>query len=129
MASRMTEVVVDCHDLDRMADFWCAVLDRRRVDGGDTWVGIGEPGADRSAGAARAGATTPMMSFVLVPEGKRCKNRVHIDVTPVDGSRDEEVARLEALGATRADIGQRDTPWVVMTDPEGNEFCVMPGGV
>ena len=58
-----------------------------------------------------------------MPEDKKGKNRLHVDLRPDD--QDAEVARLESLGATRADIGQGETRWVVMADPEGNEFCVL----
>ena len=63
--------------------------------------------------------------FVQVPDEKSAKNRIHLDVSPVGCNQNEEVARLVALGARRADVGQDDTPWVVMADPEGNEFCVL----
>jgi catechol 2,3-dioxygenase-like lactoylglutathione lyase family enzyme len=127
VTSRLTEVIIDCHDLERAADFWCAVLGYQRGRGGEGWLSIsawaedGGPADDQ----LRAGAVPPYLAFVLVPETKTVKNRVHVDVTPVDRSRDEEVDRLIALGARRADIGQGDVPWVVMADPEGNEFCVM----
>ncbi|GAA1443679.1 VOC family protein [Leifsonia poae] len=64
--------------------------------------------------------------FINVPEGKSVKNRVHLDVAPTDGTRDDEVERLLALGATVfADHRLPDgRGWVVMQDPEGNEFCV-----
>jgi hypothetical protein len=62
----------------------------------------------------------------LVRDPKRVKNRLHLDLVPDD--QDAEVARLERLGATRADIGQKDVSWVVMADPEGNEFCVLREG-
>ena len=59
-----------------------------------------------------------------MPEGKTIKNRLHIDLDPDD--RDAEVERLLTLGATRADVGQgADATWVVLADPEGNEFCVL----
>ena len=63
--------------------------------------------------------------FVTVPEGKAVKNRLHLDVRPADGSIEAEVARLVALGARRADVGQGSQPWAVLADPEGNEFCVL----
>ena len=65
----------------------------------------------------------PGLDFVRLDESKKVKNRLHLDFRPDD--QDAEVARLEALGAKRADIGQGDQPWVVMADPEGNEFCVL----
>jgi hypothetical protein len=66
-----------------------------------------------------------LLVFVPVPESKMVKNRVHLDVSPVGCDRDEEVARLETLGATRIDIGEVEQRWVVLADPEGNEFCVL----
>jgi hypothetical protein len=65
----------------------------------------------------------PGLLFVPVPEAKTVKNRLHLDFRP--DNRDLEVDRLLALGASRADIGQGEPPWVVLTDPEGNEFCVL----
>jgi hypothetical protein len=65
--------------------------------------------------------------FEPVPEKKTIKNRVHLDVKAVDGDQDAEVERLIALGARRVDIGQGDVSWVVLADPEGNEFCVLSG--
>jgi hypothetical protein len=64
--------------------------------------------------------------FVTVPEGKTVKNRLHIDLAPgPDDDHEAEVERLVGLGATRADAGQTDVRWVVLADPEGNEFCVL----
>ena len=65
----------------------------------------------------------PGLLFVAVPEPKTQKNRLHFDFRPDD--QDREVARLLALGASRADVGQGDQPWVVLADPEGNEFCIL----
>ena len=62
--------------------------------------------------------------FYRAPDHKKVKNRLHLDLIP-DKDREAEVARLEALGATRADIGQKDVTWTVMADPDGNEFCVL----
>jgi catechol 2,3-dioxygenase-like lactoylglutathione lyase family enzyme len=126
MTSRLTEVIVDCHDLDLLADFWCAVLGYERRHRGDNWLAIGAPGPEESDESWRAGARAPIVAFVEVPEDRVTKNRVHVDVTPLDTTRDDEVERLLALGATHCDLGQQDRPWVVMADPEGNEFCVMP---
>ncbi len=67
---------------------------------------------------------SPDMLFARVPETKRVKNRLHIDLRPDDQAL--EVARAEALGARRVDVGQTDAvTWVVMADPEGNEFCIL----
>ncbi len=65
----------------------------------------------------------PDLLFLKVPEAKKLKNRIHLDLRPDDQV--AEVARLEGLGATRIDIGQGDVTWVVMADPAGNEFCVL----
>ena len=65
----------------------------------------------------------PGLDFVRLDEPKKAKSRLHLDFVPDD--QDAEVARLEAHGAQRVDIGQGDQPWVVMADPEGNEFCVL----
>lgn len=66
----------------------------------------------------------PGLLFAPVPEAKTVKNRLHLDFRPVD--QEAEVTRLLALGARHADVGQSgDEPWVVLADPEGNEFCVL----
>jgi hypothetical protein len=65
----------------------------------------------------------PGLLFASVPEPKTTKNRLHLDFRPDD--RDAEVERLVALGATRADVGQGEQSWIVLADPEGNEFCVL----
>jgi hypothetical protein len=65
----------------------------------------------------------PGLLFVPVPEAKSCKNRLHLDFRPDD--QEAEVERLVALGATQVDIGQGAQTWVVLADPEGNEFCVL----
>ena len=65
----------------------------------------------------------PGLLFLQVAESKQVKNRLHLDFRPDDQA--AEVARLLALGATRIDVGQGDVSWVVMADPEGNEFCVL----
>ena len=91
-------------------------------------VEIGPPRESDQAllDAVRSGPVPPTMFLAAVPEDKVAKNRMHLDLSPVDRSRDEEVTRLEALGATRADVGQSgEESWVVMADPEGNEFCVL----
>jgi len=65
----------------------------------------------------------PGLLFAQTPDAKSVKNRLHLDIRPDD--RDVEVDRLIGLGAARADVGQGDQSWVVLTDPEGNEFCVL----
>src|SRR5216683_2153960 len=89
---------------------------RRTVDNEDQVV-LEPPEGSPEDGVA------PDLLFLKVPQDKAVKNRLHLDLRPVD--RDAEVARLEALGARRIDVGQREVSWVVMADPEGNEFDVL----
>ena len=125
MASRLTEVIFDCHNLEVMSDFWCKALNYERVHSGDGWIAIRAAGPELTDAMLVESAQSPALSFVLVADDKIVKNRVHIDVTPIDRSQDDEVSRLVSLGAKRIDIGQSGTSWVVLADPEGNEFCVM----
>ena len=121
MTSRFTELAIDCADPVRLARFWCSVLGYEVTDIDDGIVTIGPP-----AGAEdRHGPVPPALTFARVPEGKTVKNRLHIDVNPTDVEQDDEVRRLLDLGARHADVGQGDEDWVVLTDPEGNEFCVL----
>jgi Glyoxalase-like domain len=68
-----------------------------------------------------------VLLFITVPDPKKVKNRVHLDLRPTDGTREEEVARLVALGARQvADFRRADgSGWITLVDPEGNEFCVL----
>jgi hypothetical protein len=125
MASRLTEVIFDCHDLARSSNFWCKALGYEQVSAGEGWIAIRSPGVKLTDEMLNDCPQSPALAFVLVPEDKIFKNRIHIDLTPIDCSQEEEVQRLVELGAHRIDIGQRDTSWIVMADPEGNEFCVM----
>jgi predicted enzyme related to lactoylglutathione lyase len=117
MAARLTEIIVDSADPGRLARFWGEVL--------------GWPVTDEDRGFTWISATGdytahPMIVFVPVPEAKSVKNRVHLDVNPSGSEQAEELERLLALGATRVDVGQSaDVPWVVLADPEGNEFCLL----
>jgi hypothetical protein len=123
MASKLTELAIDCADPSSLARFWCSVLDYEVQDEDDETVTIGStvvPG-----GRERLGPVPPTLTFAHVPEGKTVKNRIHLDVNPTDREQDEEVRRLLDLGARRADVGQGDVSWVVLADPEGNEFCVL----
>ena len=96
-----------------LAQFWAQVLGRT-VDAGDA------PGDDEVGLPGE-----PALLFIRVPEAKTIKNRVHVDLQP-DTTRDAEVERLVALGAALLDDQRRPdgTGWVVLADPEGNEFCV-----
>jgi hypothetical protein len=113
MGSRLYCVVVDSRDPATLARFWAQVLAFQVVDGTANEVLV-----------ARDEHTYPALLFIQVPESKTIKNRLHLDLAPDD--RDTEVARLIELGAHRVDIGQGpDVSWVVLADPEGNEFCVL----
>ncbi|MGH3095253.1 MAG: VOC family protein [Streptosporangiales bacterium] len=125
MTSKFTELAIDCHHPREQAQFWCAVLGYEVQDEDDLGVAIGSPQAPE--GKDRPGPVPPTLTFMNVPEGKTVKNRLHIDVNPTDRTRDEEVSRLLELGARHADVGQGEESWVVLADPEDNEFCVLAG--
>ena len=114
MIGRLDEVVIDCHDASRLAEFWLGVLGGHVVRQSHEWVALHPP----------HGIT---VSFQVVPEPKTVKNRVHLDVDVDDLA--EAIEATEALGATR--VGE--TMWdelggfQVMSDPEGNEFCLILG--
>jgi catechol 2,3-dioxygenase-like lactoylglutathione lyase family enzyme len=122
MACRITEIAVDCTDPEALARFWTAALGYE--------VGQTEDGYVELVPPEGAGPAVPTIGLLRVPEPKAVKNRLHLDVSATDRTRDEEVERLLALGATRADVGQGPldsggVTWVVLADPEGNEFCVL----
>jgi catechol 2,3-dioxygenase-like lactoylglutathione lyase family enzyme len=123
MTSRVTAINVDCRHPRQLAEFWCAVLGYRVVEEQEDFVEIAswEPSVE----AIRAGPVAPTLVFAPVPESKTVKNRVHIDVSPIDRDQNDEVDRLLELGARHVDIGQGEQSWVVLADPEGNEFCVL----
>jgi hypothetical protein len=119
MGSRFTELVVDAADPERLAEFWVAVLGWQPTGRYQGSVEIADPGSGEACGG-------PSLTFVPVPDEKRSKNRLHIDVNPVGCDQEQEVERLIGLGARRVDVGQgADKSWVVLADPEGNEFCVL----
>ena len=118
MTVRFQALCVDAHDPDAVARFWEAALGWRR-----TFDEAEEVVLEPPAGSAEDGVA-PDLLFLKVPESKTVKNRLHIDLRPDDQA--AEVARLEGLGARRVDVGQGpDVSWVVLADPEGNEFCVL----
>ena len=112
---------LDVADLDRMETFWCAALGYRRLGSFEQYRSF-----------VPVSGSGPKLVLQQVPEAKTVKNRMHIDLDhPADFDVEGEVARLEALGATRRseyirEMGE-DSGWVVMADPEGNEFCVCGG--
>jgi predicted enzyme related to lactoylglutathione lyase len=108
-------VVVDCADPRAMARFWGEAMD---------WT-LHEV-TDDHALLRSAKGVGPYLEFLRTPHLKDMRNRVHLDLVPYPGDdQAAEVARLEALGATPADVGQGDVSWKVLADPEGNEFCVL----
>ena len=110
-------MTVDCAHPYDLAVFWAKVLGSQvAADSGpdDPWVVVPAGGVE--------------MLFGRVPEGKTVKNRLHVDLQPSDRTGDQEGARLLSLGADRlADVSEGPLGWVVLADPEGNEFCVLHG--
>ena len=125
LTSRFAELAIDCADPAGLARFWCAVLGYEVRDEEEGLVTIGPPRT--SVSEHHSGPVAPVLTFARVPERKAGKNRVHLDVSPVDREQSEEVRRLLDLGARRVDVGQGEQSWVVLADPEGNEFCVLAG--
>ena len=112
MASRWEQIVVDAEDPGRLARWWAEALGYLIVHESPDEIEIRlTPGQ------------TPSLVFVPVPEAKAVKNRLHIDLRPDD--QESEVERLVDMGARPVDIGQHEVGWVVLADPEGNEFCVL----
>lgn len=118
MACRFTELVIDAHDPASLGRFWAQVL-------GYDIVEEKTHGTERYVELQGPPASGPRLLVLEVPDDKVTKNRLHIDVNPTDRSQEEEVERILALGARRVDVGQGEQTWVVLADPEGNEFCVL----
>jgi hypothetical protein len=106
------QIVIDATDPQALGRWWAAALD---------WVVTIDSHEEFEIHPALD--STPGMIFVPVHEVKAAKNRVHPDFRPQD--QQAEVDRLLQMGARRADIGQGEQPWVVLLDPEGNEFCIL----
>jgi len=107
------EVVIDCRDPRSLARFWAAATGYEVDSDSEDWASVVGEG-DRGI----------RIGFQKVPEGKVVKNRVHVDLAATD--EEAEARRIEALGATRLWISDDpDDPFVVLADPEGNEFCVV----
>lgn len=117
MASVLREFVVDCNDVDRVATFWSNVLG---------WPIVKDPrGFSWISSTGKEDAPPPLITFLPVPEPKTVKNRLHFDLNPSGCDQATELKRLLGLGARKIDIGQRDVSWIVLADPEGNEFCLL----
>lgn len=112
MALRFSEICIDASDIHALAAWWSQVLG---------WPAEEDDEGDMVLHAPRGAG--PDWLFLAVPEEKTVKNRIHFDFTPDD--QEAEVARLIGLGARRVDIGQGEQSWVVLADPEGNEFCIL----
>ena len=111
MALRLDCLSIDALDPAALARWWAEFLGGRVEEEDDDEIAVEAEGY-------------PDLLFVKVPDDKAVKNRLHLDLRPDDQA--AEVARAEALGATRVDIGQGDdVTWVVLADPEGNEFCIL----
>jgi hypothetical protein len=117
MRTRIIALTFDCHDAEGLAAFWRAALDYPEVERFTDGHGLGYV-------EVRADGEPPLL-FQPVPEGKTVKNRLHLDIRPAERDQYAEIERLVGLGATVV----TDDPveqFVVLTDPEGNEFCVLP---
>ncbi len=112
MALEWEQVNVDAIDPEALGRWWLEALG---------WVIVNDDPEEFEI--REAPDRLPGLLFARVPEPKTVKDRLHLDFRPDD--RDAEVERLLALGATRADVGQGEQSWVVLADPEGNEFCVL----
>jgi len=111
-------LVLDCHDPQRLAGFWSEALG---------YVNLGEAGT--YVLLMDTDEQGPKLLLQGVPEAKEVKNRMHLDIDVVDI--EAEASRLEALGARRVEsepMHEHGTNWILMADPEGNEFCVCDGG-
>jgi catechol 2,3-dioxygenase-like lactoylglutathione lyase family enzyme len=119
MGTRLHSVVIDCLDHRAQARWWAETLGWQVVHDDATECALAPVGRPETDDLS--------LVFVPVPEPKDGKNRVHLDLnSPSTAAQHETVERLLARGASHADIGQSEVSWIVMADPEGNEFCVLP---
>jgi catechol-2,3-dioxygenase len=111
--NRIVSLVVDAADAELLAQFWAGALGWQVVNRGSYGVSIGAEGSPFE------------IDFRSVPDGpKPVKNRLHLDVKPLNRDQQAELDRLLALGARQVDVGQGKPSWYVLADPEGNEFCL-----
>lgn len=120
MTARVLAIAIDCRATEPMVRFWSAALD---YDVRQRWSDAHGVEYVELAGG-RGGS---MLLLQPVAEPKTGKNRLHLDIAPDDGDQYDEVRRLVGLGA-RVLADEPEHPWVVLADPQGNEFCVLPGG-
>ena len=115
MSSRIAAIAIDAVRPRVVADFWCRVLGWQVVEEEDGVVSIAPPDG-----------SWPWIDVIGVPESKTVKNRLHLDLRADGVPTSDELQRLLDLGARRVDVGQGpDVTWVVLSDPEGNEFCLL----
>ena len=117
MDIRIQCLCIDSANPSQTADFWEAALGWRRTHDSESEVVLEPPAGSPEDGIA------PDLLFLKVDDPKVVKNRLHLDLRPTDQA--AEVARLEALGARRVNVGQGDVSWVTLADPDGNEFDVL----
>ena len=120
MTARLSHVTADCRDAYALSVFWSQVLGYQE-DPDDP----NEPGHEECMISSLDGVHR--LLFIEVPEAKQVKNRLHLDLEPAEGTREEELARLLSIGAREVeDLRRPDgSGWVVLADPEGNEFCIL----
>ena len=122
MTARVSHTTIDCRDAYTLSEWWKGVLDYVDVEGDPNL-----PGHDECM--IRDPETGHRLLFIEVPDEKVVKNRLHLDLRPRTASRDAELETLLAHGATLvADLRDHHGPgtgWVVLADPEGNEFCLL----
>lgn len=112
MTKRLAQISMKATDKSALGRFWAEALGWKVTEG--------------RARLRSAKAVGPYLEFIRTPDAKTGLNRVHLDIRPYPGDdQAAEADRLRALGATDLDLGQGDVPWTVLTDPEGNEFCVL----
>ncbi|SDQ76533.1 hypothetical protein SAMN04489764_2033 [Thermostaphylospora chromogena] len=118
VACRISELVLNCHDPERLARFWCEVLDFVELDRDEDSIEIGP--------REGFGGPQPTITLSRTDEPKNGVLRLHFDVNATDRDQDAELERLLAAGARPVDIGQTGKEsWHVLADPEGNEFCLL----
>ncbi len=120
MTCRVSHTTFDCRDAYSLATWWKPVLGYTDLpddpnEPGDEECMIVDPSSGHR------------LLFIDVPEDKQTKNRVHLDLRPTDRLRDEEIARVLGLGASEVEDRRNTdgTGWMVLADPEGNEFCIL----
>jgi hypothetical protein len=118
MALRWQNISIDCNDPAALGRWWAELLGWRITFEDEDEVALEPPAGSPADGVS------PDILFLRVPEPKSVKDRLHLDLRPDDQA--AEVARAKLLGARRVDVGQSEADtWVVLADPEGNEFCIL----